>query len=147
MATVRLGVDIGGTFTDLVLLDENSGNLLVVKVPSRPTDPAGALVEAATRGISEASVKLESVAILNHGTTIITNAVLEGSLAPVALIATKGFRDVLEIGRHLRPDMYDLNQDKPKPIVPRDLRFEVEERMAPDGTVVTPLNTETVAAV
>ncbi len=146
MGTVRLGVDIGGTFTDLVLLDENSGNSLVVKVPSRPKDLAGALVEATTRGISEASVKPESVAMLNHGTTIITNAVLEGTLAPVALIGTKGFRDVLEIGRHLRPDMYDLNQDKPKPIVPRDLRFEVEERMAPDGTVVTPLNIATVTA-
>ncbi len=146
MGTVRLGVDIGGTFTDLVLLDENSGNSMVVKVPSRPKDPAGALVEAVTRGLLEASVKPESVAMLNHGTTIVTNAVLEGTLAPTALVLTKGFRDVLEIGRHLRPDMYDLNQDKPKPIVPRDLRFEVEERMAHDGTVVTPLNAATVAA-
>ena len=146
MGTVRLGVDIGGTFTDLVLLDENSGNSMVVKVPSRPKDPAGALVEAVTRGLLEASVKPESVAMLNHGTTIVTNAVLEGTLAPTALVVTKGFRDVLEIGRHLRPDMYDLNQDKPKPIVPRDLRFEVEERMAHDGTVVTPLNAATVAA-
>ena len=146
MGTVRLGVDIGGTFTDLVLLDENSGNSMVVKVPSRPKDPAGALVEAVTRGLLEASVKPESVAMLNHGTTIVTNAVLEGTLAPTALVLTKGFRDVLEIGRHLRPDMYDLNQDKPKPIVPRDLRFEVEERMAHDGTVVMPLNAATVAA-
>ncbi len=146
MATVRLGVDIGGTFTDLVLLDESSGKSLVVKVPSRPGDPAGALVEAVMRGVAEASVNPESVAMLNHGTTIVTNAVLEGTLAKVALIVTRGFRDVLEIGRHLRPDMYDLNQDKPKPIVPRDLRFEVEERMAPDGTVVTPLDATSVAA-
>ena len=140
MGAVRLGIDIGGTFTDLVLLDEDTGQSLVVKVPSRPDDPAGALLSAATRAIDQAEIQPDQVSLLNHGTTIVTNAVLEGKLARTALISTAGFRDVLEIGRHLRLDMYDLNQDKPVAIVSRELRFEVEERMAPDGSVLVPLD-------
>ena len=140
MGAVRLGIDIGGTFTDLVLLDEETGRSLVVKVPSRPDDPAGALLSAATRAIDQAKIQPEQVSLLNHGTTIVTNAVLEGKLARTALITTTGFRDVLEIGRHLRLDMYDLNQDKPVAIVSRELRFEVDERMAADGSVLIPLD-------
>jgi len=146
MAVVRLGVDIGGTFTDLVLLNEETGNSLVVKVPSRPKDPAGALVSAASRSVEQANVLPSDVSLLNHGTTIVTNAILEGTLASTALVTTKGFRDVLEIGRHLRLDMYDLNQDKPIAIVPRDMRFEVDERMAPDGTVLTALDATSLAS-
>ena len=147
MSTVRLGVDIGGTFTDLVLLDEAAGTTLVVKVPSRPTDPAGALIAAAERSVEQAEVRPEQVTMLNHGSTIVTNAVLEGKLARTALVTTKGFRDVLEIGRHLRPDMYDLDQDKPVPIVPRDLRFEVDERMTPDGSPLVALAPESMDRV
>ncbi len=146
METIRIGVDIGGTFTDLVLLDEETGQFMIVKVPSRPKDPAGALVAAVERALKQAEAKPKSVGLLNHGTTIVTNAVLEGTLARTALITTKGFRDVLEIGRHLRPDMYDLYQDKPVPIVPRDLRFEAEERMAPDGTVLLSLESGATSA-
>ncbi|MDP6116208.1 MAG: hydantoinase/oxoprolinase family protein, partial [Planctomycetota bacterium] len=136
MGAIRLGVDIGGTFTDLVLLHEETGQLTVVKVPSLPADPVAALVAAVHR----AEISSDSVSLLSHGTTIVTNAVLEGKLPRTALITTQGFQDVLEIGRHLRPDMYDLFQDKPTPIVPRDLRFEVQERMAPDGTALIPLD-------
>ncbi len=143
MGAIRLGVDIGGTFTDLVLLEEETGRLMVTKVPSRPADPAGALLAAVEQALEQAGAEPDAVTLLSHGTTIVTNAVLEEKLARTALITTKGFRDVLEIGRHLRPDMYDLFQDKPTPIVPRDLRFEVEERMGPDGAAVTPLNGDT----
>jgi N-methylhydantoinase A len=147
MGSVRLGVDIGGTFTDLILVDQGTGRFLAVKVPSRPRDPAGALAAAAKRAVAEAEVPARDVVMLNHGTTIVTNAVLERTLARIALITTKGFRDVLEIGRHLRPDMYDLNQDKPVPIVPRELRFEVEERMAADGTPLVALSAPSVERV
>ena len=146
MGTIRLGVDIGGTFTDLVLLDDKTGQTMVVKVPSQPNKPADALAAAVERALKQANAPAESVNLLNHGTTIVTNAVLEGNLARTALITTSGFRDVLEIGRHVRPDMYDLNQDKPTPIVPRDLRFEVKERMAPDGNVLVSLEPDSVRA-
>ncbi|MFQ5828850.1 MAG: hydantoinase/oxoprolinase family protein [Candidatus Methylomirabilia bacterium] len=140
MTGIRLGVDIGGTFTDIVLLDEATGQLTVAKVPSLPADPAGALVAAVRRAVERAGVAPDAVTLLSHGTTIVTNTVLEGKLPRTALITTEGFRDVLEIGRHLRPDMYDLFQDKPTPLVPRDRRFVVRERTAPDGTVLTPLD-------
>ena len=144
---IRLGVDIGGTFTDIVLLDEETGALVVAKVPSVPTDPASALVAAVQRALDRAGAAPDRVAILAHGTTIVTNAVLEGKLPPTALVTTEGFRDVLEIGRHLRPDMYDLFQDKPTPIVPRERRLGVRERTAPDGTVLTAIDPESAREV
>ncbi len=107
MQTIRLGVDIGGTFTDLVLLHEQTGEFMVVKVPSRPRDPAGALADSVERALAQANAERGTVMLLNHGTTIVTNAVLEGTLAKTALIATEGFTAVLEIGRPLRPDMYE----------------------------------------
>lgn len=147
MGAVRLGVDIGGTFTDLVLLEEETGRSLVVKVPSRPDLPAEALLSAVTKAVEQAGIQPDQVNLLNHGTTIVTNAVLEGKLARTALVTTSGFRDVLEIGRHLRLDMYDLNQDKPVAIVDRELRFEVEERLAADGSVLTALDQNSVQSV
>ena len=99
---------------------------------------------SAEKALQQASAAPEAVVLLTHGTTIVTNAVLEGTLAKAALIATEGFTDVLEIGRHLRPDMYDLYQDKPTPMVPRDLRFGIRERMGPDGNVVVPLDADSV---
>jgi len=146
MAGVRLGVDIGGTFTDLVLLDEATGRLTVAKVPSVPADPAAALAAAVRRALERAALPGEAVTLLSHGTTIVTNAVLEGTLPRTGLVTTEGFRDVLEIGRHLRPDMYDLFQDKPAPVVPRDLRLEVRERTAPDGTCLVPLDAASARA-
>jgi len=141
---IRLAVDIGGTFTDLVLLDERSGEFMLTKVPSRPENPAGALTHAIEKALQEADIKPEAVTLLVHGTTIVTNAVLEGKLARTVLITTDGFADVLEIGRHVRPDMYDLFQDKPTPVVPRDLRFGVRERIDADGSVVTSLDMDSV---
>jgi N-methylhydantoinase A len=147
MGAVRLGVDVGGTFTDFILIHQETGRFLVVKVPSRPKDPAGALLEAITKALAEANCAPKDIQMLCYGTTIVTNAVLERTLAQAALITTKGFRDVLEIGRHLRPDMYNLDQDKPTPLIPRDLRFEVNERMAADGRPITPLDRDSVQSV
>ena len=147
MPGVRLGVDIGGTFTDIVLMDEATGALTIAKVPSVPADPAAGLVEAIRRALAGAGASPDAVTLLIHGTTIVTNAVLEGKLPRTALVTTEGFRDVLEIGRHLRPDMYDLFQDKPTPIVPRDLRFGARERTAADGAILVPLAEPSAVAI
>ena len=131
MGSIRLGVDIGGTFTDITVLDQDTGKVTIAKVSSRRRDPAGALIEAVERGLSLAAVAPEDVTLLVHGSTLVTNAVLENKLPRCALVTTAGFRDVLEIGRHFRPDMYDLMQDKPPPIVPRERRYCIDERTSP----------------
>jgi N-methylhydantoinase A len=136
MGSVRIGVDIGGTFTDITVLDETSQKISITKVPSRRSDPAGALVDSVERGIKLANVDPKDVTMLVHGSTLVTNAVLEKKLPTTALVTTGGFRDVLEIGRHFRPDMYDLQQDKPLPVVPRERCFTIPERTAADGTVL-----------
>tara|TARA_A100001037_G_C15130769_1_gene628585 strand:+ start:236 stop:2290 length:2055 start_codon:yes stop_codon:yes gene_type:complete len=137
MGAIRLGIDIGGTFTDITVLEEDSGRVTVTKVPSRRSDPGGALINAVERGLELAAVNAEDVTMLVHGTTIVTNAVLEKKLPQTSLVTTDGFRDVLEIGRHFRPDMYDLMQDKPEPVVPRERRYSVSERMSAEGNVLT----------
>ncbi len=111
MSAIRLGVDIGGTFTDITVMEEDSGRITIAKVPSRRGDPAGALIDAVERGLELAKVDAARVSLLVHGSTLVTNAVLEHKLPKAALVTTEGFRDVLEIGRHFRPDMYDLLQD------------------------------------
>ena len=136
MGAIRLGIDIGGTFTDITVLEEETGRLTVTKVPSRRSDPGGALINAVERGLELAAVDAGDVTMLVHGTTIVTNAVLEKKLPQTSLVTTEGFRDVLEIGRHFRPDMYDLMQDKPKPVVPRERRYCVSERMSAEGEVL-----------
>lgn len=136
MVSVRLGIDIGGTFTDITVLEEETGKMTVAKVPSRRNDPGGALISAVEKGLELAAVSAEEVTMLVHGTTIVTNAVLERKLPTTALITTEGFRDVLEIGRHFRKDMYDLMQDKPEIIIPRDRRFAVSERTSADGQIL-----------
>ncbi len=144
---VRLGIDIGGTFTDITLLEEESGRVAAAKVPSRHDDPGGALIHAVDRGLELANVDAAEVSMLVHGTTIVTNAVLERKLPPTALLTTEGFRDVLEIGRHFRPDMYDLQQDKAEPVVPRERRLGVAERVSAAGEVLREPDQEAVAAL
>lgn len=136
MGSVRIGVDIGGTFTDITVLDEVSRKITIAKVPSRKGDPAAALVDSVERGIKLANVDASDVSMLVHGSTIVTNAILENKLPKTALVTTGGFRDLLEIGRHFRPDMYDLQQDKPLPVVPRERCFTIPERTAADGAVL-----------
>ena len=145
MGAVRLGIDIGGTFTDITVLEEDTGRMTVGKVPSRGSDPGGALIDAVERGLELAAADAGDVAMLVHGTTIVTNAVLEKKLPRTALLTTEGFRDVLEIGRHFRPDMYDLMQDKPEPVVPRERRYGVTERTDAEGEVLQEPNRDEVS--
>src|SRR4051794_33500016 len=130
MRETRLGVDVGGTFTDLVALSAE-GALVTAKVPSTPRDQSEGVMNAL--GTSE--VEVDAVIALAHGMTVATNALLERRGARTALVTTEGFRDVLEIARQNRPHLYDLAQDRPPGLVPRDLRFSVRERMGPDGEV------------
>jgi len=143
MGAIRLGVDTGGTFTDITVLEEDTGMVSIAKVSSRRDDPAGALIEAVEKGIEIANVDAGDVTLLVHGTTIVTNAVLENKLPQTSLVTTEGFKDVLEIGRHFRPDMYDLQQVKVPPLVPRERRYCVAERMTSVGEIlVTPEHDE-----
>src|SRR5918911_1056241 len=135
----RLGVDVGGTFTDLVAL---SGDALVTaKVPSTPSDQSEGVLAA----VRAAELGADTVVAFAHGMTVATNALLERRGARLALVTTEGFRDVLEIGRQDRPDLYDLTRDRPPTLVPRELRFTVRERMGPDGEL-EPLDEESLAA-
>ncbi|MDQ3864058.1 MAG: hydantoinase/oxoprolinase family protein, partial [Actinomycetota bacterium] len=127
MSETRLGIDVGGTFTDLVALGD--GGVLTAKVPSTPRDQSDGVMNA----IEASQVEADAVVALAHGMTVATNALLERRGARTALVTTAGFRDVLEIARQNRPSLYDLAQDRPPALVPRGLRFTVDERMGPDG--------------
>jgi N-methylhydantoinase A len=145
--SLRIGVDTGGTFTDLCAYDDETGRLHVRKVSSTPADPG----QAITQGLGELLDQIDGrgvdeVTYFAHGTTVGTNALLTGRGVPTGLITTKGFRDLLELGRGRRPHMYDLQADKPAPFVPRDLRMEVTERVRHDGRVETPLDVDEVRA-
>ena len=143
----RIGVDVGGTFTDLMVLDARTGAVHALKTPTTPTDPSEGLLA----GIAEAAERLGfepgEVGFILHGTTIATNAVLERKLPDGALIANKGFADVLEIGRHVRREPYTLKPTPQTVLVPRDRRYGVEGRMLWDGSVETPLDEDAVAGV
>jgi N-methylhydantoinase A len=138
---LKVGVDIGGTFTDLVLVDEETHRAEIFKLLTDHTSPAAAVVEGLRAIVAAASASAADVAHVRHGTTLVTNAVLERRGAKTALITTAGFRDVLEIATEDRYDMYDLHIEKPDPIVPRRDVFEVDERMRADGSVLQPLDT------
>lgn len=132
----RLSTDVGGTFTDGVLLDETTGAIKVSKVSSTPQNPAIGTIQS----IERFKIPLDEVAFLVHGTTVVINALIEGKGAKAALITTEGFRDVLEIGRSNRTEMYDALYKKPRPLIPRFLRLEVKERIGADGQVLIPLD-------
>ncbi len=137
---VRLGVDVGGTFTDVVAVDRQ-GRVATAKVPSTPEDSSAGVI-AGWEALNEPAA---SVAVFAHGTTVATNALLERRGGRTALITTEGFRDIIEIGRQDRASLYDLTRHRPTPLVPRDLRFVVRERMGPAGVVV-PLDQHSLAA-
>jgi N-methylhydantoinase A len=142
MAT-RIGVDIGGTFTDLVVYDDRSGQVSVQKVPTTAAAPEGGCVDAVRRAASQSGV-LENCEYFLHGTTVGLNALLERRGATVGLLCTEGFRDALEIRRGSRPESYDLSWLPPEPLVPRHLRLPVSERMDAVGTVVRALDRSSV---
>ena len=140
----RIGVDIGGTFTDIVLLGPE-GRLSVRKVSSSVDDYARAIVEGLAVALDVAGLTAADVADIRHGATVASNAILERKGARVGLIGTAGFRDVLEIRTLRMPRLYDLAWEKPKPLVPRRLRMTVPERIDANGAVVTPLDMEAAA--
>ncbi len=147
MARYKMGIDVGGTFTDGVLLDESGGTTFIVKVPSTPADSSLGFLNAVDRIIDHSNIQPEAVDFMVHGTTVATNAVIEGKTAKTALVTTKGFRDILEIAFQIRPRLYDIFVEKPKPLVPRRYCFEVEERLDSNGNVITPLREEDVDSV
>ena len=144
MSTV-LGIDIGGTFTDLILMRDDGA--VVEKVPSTPSNPAQAIVDGLQVLKERHGVDLATLDLFCHGSTVATNALLENKLPATALIVTKGFRDVLEIGSMMRPSLFDLKAQKPQPIVPRELVFEVEERIGRTGEVDTVLTKAAIDGV
>ena len=143
----RIGIDTGGTFTDGVLINETTGEIQITKVPSTPDDPSRGFLNAAARLLKEASVEPEQVGYVVHGTTVATNAIIEGNVARTGFITTKGFRDMLEIARQIRPSLYDLQFEKPAPLVPRYLCFGVPERLNALGEVITPLDEDALRTV
>src|ERR1700751_2885603 len=135
----RIGIDIGGTFTDIVLVEEARGSIGIAKVPTTPKNLAEGVLGALQTAMRRHSISGAEVSLLSHATTVVTNAILAQSGARAALITTRGFRDVLELRRSARADLYDLFQDAPGVLIPRRRRFEITERVGADGAVVTPL--------
>jgi N-methylhydantoinase A len=139
----RIGVDIGGTFTDIVLLNENTGLSYNGKVLTTPDDPSRAVLDGVATMLSEHGVNPVYSSII-HGTTLVANALIERKGVKTALITTRGFRDVLEIGREWRYDLFDLEIQMPQPLVPRHRRFEVTERVGPNGDILTKMDDDEV---
>src|SRR4030067_2720541 len=136
----RLGCDIGGTFTDFVLLNDETGEIKTYKCLTTPRDPSDAVeqgIQAMQGKTPDLVQKLDEVI---HGTTLVINSIIERKGAKTGLITTKGFRDVLEIGRSIRYSTYDVFAEFPNPLIPRHLRFEVDERIRSDGSLLKPLD-------
>jgi N-methylhydantoinase A len=140
---IRAAVDIGGTFTDVVAFDDETGDLMLGKLLSTPHD----LIEGVVEGIDAAGVSATDIALLVHGSTVVVNALIERNGARTALVTTTGFRDVYEIGRINRPDAFNLSFTKHRPLIPREMIFEVSERLRADGTVTTPLDEDGARAI
>ncbi len=144
---LRVGVDSGGTFTDIAIFHPATGRLAVWKVSSTPRDPSEGIVAGVRQGLAEQGFSGADVAFLGHGTTVATNALIEGRFARTGLVTTRGFRDVIEIGRQMRPRLYDVQVEKAAPVVSRDLRLEVDERLRFDGSEEAPLDLEGLRAL
>ena len=134
-----IGVDVGGTFTDLFAFDATKKKVVVQKVPSTPGDPSLAIVAGLEVLRDRHGVDLAAMERFAHGTTVATNALIQRRGGRLALVTTKGFRDLLEIGRQIRPHVYDIQTDYPPPLIPRERRFEADERVGSRGEVITPL--------
>lgn len=143
---MRIGIDVGGTFTDLVLIDDDTGRIYYTKTLTTPQALEQGVLEGLEKVLTLAGASMDQVEYIVHGTTIGTNALIERKGAKVGLLTTEGFRDVLEIARIERPDegLYDMTVDLPDPLVPRYLRLEVAERVGADGEVVRPLDRQSV---
>jgi N-methylhydantoinase A len=143
----RVGVDVGGTFTDAVLISEATGEIHIAKVPSTPKDPSIGFLMAVTQILKKAGLTAESISYLVHGTTVATNALIEGKTPKTAFITTAGFRDMLEIARQVRPSLYDVHFQKLRPLVPRNLCYEVRERLDASGNVLQGLDEEGIRLI
>ena len=143
MTNYRVGVDIGGTFTDIVFLADD-GTVLARKVASTPDDYSRGVLEGVRGGVEELGIQPTAVSEISHGFTVATNAIIENKGANTALITTEGFRDILELRRNRVPRLYDLNYEKPPSLVKRQLRLEVRERLNYQGEVLRPLDTSDV---
>ena len=142
----RIGVDVGGTFTDFYALDETRGAVHTGKRPSTPDNPARAIIEGLQELAARHGIDLGELRRLSHGTTVGTNALIQRRGGRVAMVTTRGFRDLLEIGRQTRPHMYSLTEDHPPALVERRHRFEIDERMDAGGEAVAELTGDAVAA-
>jgi N-methylhydantoinase A len=140
LTAARLGVDVGGTFTDLVLHDPRRDLVRVGKLLTTPDDPSEAIVAGIVRLIAESGLEPADLHSIVNGTTLVTNAVIERTGAAVGLITTRGFRDVIEVGKEIRYDLYDLFLEAPPTLVPRHRRLEVPERLDVEGEVLLPLD-------
>jgi N-methylhydantoinase A len=136
----RVGVDIGGTFTDLVLIDDATGERAIGKILTTPKDPSDAVEKGLAELLEREGIKASQIGTIVHGTTLVTNALIERKGARTALLTTEGFRDAISIGTEHRYDMYDIFIEKPEPLVPRSLRYGVRERMLDDGSVAIRLD-------
>jgi N-methylhydantoinase A len=136
---LRVGVDIGGTFTDIIFIDDD-GSTFTKKVLSTPDEYSRGILTGIQEVLAENHLTASSIQEVVHGSTIVTNACIELTGARVGLITTKGFRDILELGRGRMPVMYDLSWNKPVPLVPRYLRLEVDERVTTKGEILKPLD-------
>ena len=142
----HLGIDVGGTFTDAVLISTD-GRIDTAKVSSTPDDPSLGFMAAVSRILQKSGVEPKLVSHLVHGTTVATNALIEGKTPKTAFLTTKGFGDMLEIGRQVRPSLYDVHFEKLQPLVPRDLCYEVPERLDAEGTVLESLDEDAVREI
>lgn len=145
----RIGIDVGGTFTDVILVDEGTGRVEVAKVLNEPGRRHATVVKGILRVMQQAKIGPSDLAFIGHGTTITTNAVIERKGAPTALIGNKGFRDIIEIGRFSRPAdlIYRVQLDKPKPLVPRHLRLEADCRVNAAGEVLKDLDASEIERI
>ena len=142
-----IGVDVGGTFTDFFAANDDTGAIHVHKTSSTPSNPADAILNGLSALCDKYEIPLDAINRLSHGTTVATNALIQRTGSQVSLITTKGFRDLLEIGRQMRPHMYDLYEDHPKALVERQHRFELNERIGPDGDIVREPDEDEIIAV
>ncbi len=140
MKELALGIDIGGTFTDIVVFDPSGARVAIWKESTTPDDPSRGVIAGIRRVLERDGIAAADIGRVVHATTLFTNALIERKGAKTGLITTDGFRDVLEIARERKYELYDIFIEMPKPLVRRSLRLEVAERMAPDGTPEIPLD-------
>src|SRR5256714_5519319 len=142
-----IGVDVGGTFTDFFAFDDTTDRIVLHKVASTPANPAHAVLVGLKQLTEQHGIDLDTVTRLSHGTTVATNALIQRRGGRVALVVTEGFRDLIEIGRQIRPHVFSLQDDYPAPLVPRELRFEAAERITADGSAIRALAGDTLPAL